>query len=307
MLVPPPAPPASRRKVVSRSPFDVATQVPPTNLKGPYPTNQSPVTDFLGRTEKMNWEQAPTAFLPGLVKPGAKRVTESGVIAQGPLVWSMAAYLQGDVTIEGIGAPVVLKAGDVLPRTSLRTATGFDDRYALFCTTSRIRTEGKDIFSSMLDSFRDAQWCLQDSDGNGTLDLAVALSAGAPVKKAADIEPIPYEMRFGQEIPGDDSHVQFRLNRVGKKVVTLSISISQLGEIMQFDTLRSGRHNVRSFNSIKYEQGKPAQGSILGIEFDVTDANQKENWADIEWRPSPAGRREILPIPWKTRITVSYF
>ena len=296
---PPPAPPSAR---ISR-----LTTPPPTDVMAPYPANQLAATNLIGREKKLEWFQAPAVFLPGLTEPGRERVVENTVLLRAPLHWAISARLKGDVTIAGVGDPIELKDGDILPQVILRDGRGFDDRFTLFCTRSRIhqKSSGLDIMGSIINSMKDAQWCLQDSDSDGTLDLAVVLAAGAPIKKAQDITPIPYEVRYGQQIPGDDSFVSFAFNHVGRKDVGLGLAVFQAGEAMVFDTLTSGVYRAKSQTMVRHRDVDEPTANILGIKFRVHYADRKENLAEIEWEPGQFNRSAIITIPW--RLTTTYY
>jgi len=302
LLIPPPAPPAPSQLSLSR-----LDRTPPINMKGPYPENQLPVTQLIGTEKKLKWRQMPAVFLPGLTEAGRERVLENDALVKIPLHWAMSAYLQGDVTIEGIGDPVVLKAGDVMPQVVLEEGRGVDDRFTLFCTRSRILQKQNDLLLSIFDGARDAQWCLQDSDSDGQFDLAVALAAGAPVKKAADITPVPYEMRYGQRIPGDDDFVSFRMTRVSKKHVDIGLSIFQSGKPMAFQTMTSGMYRASSTTRIRYRDVDTATTRILGVDFEVHFADRKANQAEVEWGPAPFNSSAIIPIPTKLTTTIRYY
>lgn len=294
LVIPPPAPPPSPPLSLSR-----LDRTPPINVKGPYPENQLPVTQLVGTEKKLRWRQMPAVFLPGLTEAGRERVLENDALVKIPLHWAMSAYLQGDVTIEGIGDPVELKAGDVIPQVVLEEGRGIDDRFTLFCTRSRILQKENDLLLSILDGARDAQWCLQDTDSDGMFDLAVALSAGAPVKKAADITPVPYD--------GDDNFVSFTMTRVSKKYVDIGLNIFQSGKPMAFQTMTSGTYRASSTTRIRYRDVDTATVKILGVDFEVHFADRKANQAEVEWGPAPFNSSAIIPIPTKLTTTIRYY
>ena len=309
MPAPPAPPPIEAVQVPPPAPrsFSRATSAPPTDVAAPYPANQLPATDLIGSEDKLKWFQSPAVFLPGLTEPGRERVVENTVLLRAPLHWAVSAKLGGDVTIAGIGDPVVLSAGDILPQVVLQKKRDLDDRFVLFCTRTRVhqKSSGLDIMGSILNSMKDAQWCLQDSNSDGTLDLAVVLAAGAPIKKAQDITPIPYTVRYGQKIPGDDSFVAFSFDHVGRNDVGLGLTVIQAGEAMVFDTMRSGAYSARRQTMVRHRNVDAPTANILGVSFRVHHADRKENLAEIEWEPGQFNRSAIITIPW--RLTTTYY
>ena len=299
--------PAALPTVPTPLPRNLSTPsiVPQTNIRGPYPANQRPVTDFLGNESKLEWQQAPFLLLPGLLEEGQKRVVEGETLFEMPLLWSQAAYLDSEVKIEGVGDSKIFERGSILPATVLRTENGIDQRYTLFCNYNRVAESYRDPVFEFLNSARDARWCLQDTDGDGTLDIAVVLSAGAPVKKAADIEPVPYEMRYGQSDPESENYVSFTLERVGRKTVRIRLDVVQFGDERPFQTLTTGPYQARRLNDIDYEAGRIGRGAILGINFGVREANRKDNLAEIDWVTQSSARRQVLVIP--RTVTYSYY
>lgn len=281
----------------------------------PPPIAQIPATD-LPKSDpksgaKLEWQQSPVMFIPSAVKAGDGKVFENTTIVTVPLVWASSARLGADVTIVGAGETVALKAGDILPRVVLRTERGIDQRVSLFCTRSRLgqQTANPSLFGKLLDgitqSLSDAQRCLQDTDGDGKLDLAVILGEGSDIIKGDDIEPVSFESLFAEPIPGKEDILTIQMTGVGRKNVQFLLDITLLGKPMQFDTLTSGFRRANKFTSVSYEEGKPSSASILGVRITITDAVRKENHATLEWAPLNNDPFDFVIIP--TQLYRSYY
>jgi len=303
LLIPPPAP----RAVVPPPIQTVPVLSPPPAPPAPPP--QLAVTTLAGGVEKLEWFQSPVLFLPGQVKAGSASLAEQDTIFQAPLVWALAGRLGSDVTIAGPGEPVTLKAGDILPRVNLRIGAGIDQRYTLYCTRNRVLQKVQSsgwlakLQRNIMDSMNDAQWCLQDTDNDGKLDLAVVLNAGAPVTEAAKIEPVAFEASFAVPIPGDEDHLTMSMYRVGKKEVGILLSIKQMGRALKFDTLTSGYYAGNQLTNIPYAADGTGMKSILGVRIKVSEPDQKGNRASIEWLPV-ADRGPFVQIPSELVMTV---
>lgn len=284
------------------APSYVAPPSPPPIQTAPAQPTPIPVTQLATDGQKPDWFQSPVLFLPGRTKGGSGNFRESQTIFEAPLVWAMAGRIGADVTISGPGAPVQLKAGDVLPAVAPRMDGRVDERFTLFCTRNKIIQKSKsygfldDLEYGLMRGMRDAQWCLQDSDGDGELDLAVVLNAGAPISQAAAIEPVPYEVRNGETILGGDDRLRVILNRVGKRETTLMLSIRQMGREMTFDTLTSGLYEASKFTNVTNSLDEKSWTSVLGISFGVSQPDQKGNSASIEWLPV-ANNASYVVIP----------
>lgn len=304
---------------VPRPPMRTVPDPRPAPPPPPPPIAQIPATDLpKGDLKsdpksgaKLEWQQSPVMFIPSSVKAGDGKIFENTTIITAPLVWASSARLGADVAIVGAGETVALKAGDILPRVVLRTATGIDQRVSLFCTRSRLgqQTANPSLFGKLLDgitqSLSDAQRCLQDTDGDGKLDLAVILGEGSDIIKGDDIDPVPFESLFAEPIPGNEDFLTIQMTGVGRKNVQFFLDIKLLGKSMQFDTLTSGFRRANKFTSVSYEEGKPSSASILGVRITITDAVRKENHATLEWAPLNNNPFDFVIIP--TQLYRSYY
>ena len=301
------APPVTIQTVPAPAPPPIRTMrtVPPPAPRPSViePRAALPVADLATSEAKLQWFQSPVLFFPGKMEPGQATVLENDRMFEAPLAWAISAKLGADVVIDTGTRQVALAAGDIVPQVVLKTKAGVDPRYTLFCTRNKITQKrvSSGIFDKLQfgieDSLRDAQWCLQDTDGDGSFDTAVGLNDGNKVSPAAPIAPVPYSISVAEPIPGGDDRITVKVTQVGKKDVVLVLSVTQMGKAMKFDTLQSGFHRASALTSLRYDGTTQGAASLLGMRFKVLSADRKANQATLEWQPAVRHPDEFVIIP----------
>ena len=294
-IAPPPLPYAVSLPQVSS---DRSNAVPPWSV----PT-QVPVTDLIGTAKKLKWVQTPVLFMPSRIRQDERRVLENAALVEAPLVWGMSGRLGADVTIDGAGEVISLKKGDLLPEVVILSDGKRDGRYTLYCTRNRIVQKEKGlniigaITNNIIDSLRDSQRCLQDTNSDGRLDLAVILGEGNVLIKAADISPIPFDMLIAEPIQGDGDKLAISMFRVGKKDVGLWLDVWMNGEKLMFTSLLSGTYDEKRNTQIRYTGFTSGTGAVMGVKFQVLEADPKTNEATLRWAPITNDPYHFIVIP----------
>ncbi|MEO0062791.1 MAG: hypothetical protein RLZZ08_1351 [Pseudomonadota bacterium] len=247
-------------------------------------------------------QQSPIVFLPGRVEAGSGDFKEIQLIVQVPLRWAMSTRLAQEVVVQNDKGALTFAKGALLPEVAVRRGSAREILFFAFCTRSRVAEtrEGSGLagvmFGSMLNSLRDGQQCLQDTNGDGKLDRAIALGMGPDVVDLGAVEPVPFTELKGEPINPDADSAQFILARVGRRAISVNFGIQQQGGWRRFTTMQSGRFHANSYFDVGYGEGQTARHEVMGLGFTVDQADPKGNHATVRWEPA-ATRDEFVVVP----------
>lgn len=157
-----------------------------------------------------------------VVKPSGKsmplgqdlQLREHDVVLKGDLAWFSATHLAAPVTVRALDLDFPIPAG-----ATLRLAAGYQGgdlaslpkEARVFCEEPRHNTVKSLAFAATLGLSslgarlaRDTRTCLVDTDGNATFDKGFIVGTKkADDRHMVDIEPIAYETKMLDPIPGD--------------------------------------------------------------------------------------------------------
>lgn len=250
---------------------------------------------------EVEFRQVPAVFVPAMARSGEQVFEEIDIVLFFPLLWPSATRTSEDVTINFRGEQAIIEAGSLLPRVRV-TKVGEDEVWREpFCVRSRnkARNTGLPILFQQLNDLtkglRDGQLCLEDSDGDGTLDRALALGYGKHVVELGDIPAQPYEEQVGAFI-GEGNSAFLSLSTVRDGYVELELKILLDDSfVQQFDVLRTGGMTLHRSNVFSVDK-ESAYNPFAGIEIEVVETNRREGSARIRWTQQAAEPR-VYAIP----------
>lgn len=247
-------------------------------------------------------QQSPIVFYPGRVVPGGGEFKELQVLVDVPLRWAISTRLAQDVVVHNDKGMITFAQDVLLPKVAVRRGSTPGILFFAYCGRSRTAEirEGTGvagvIFGSMLNSLRDGQQCLQDTDGDGTLDRAIALGMGPDVVELGTVDPVPFTELEGEPIDPEQDSAQFILARAGRHAISVNFGIQQRGRWRNFSMMRSGRFQAASYFDVDYAEGEALPMEKMGLRFRVEQVAPKENRATVRWEPA-ATLDEFVVVP----------
>jgi hypothetical protein len=255
--------------------------------------------------------ESPVVFLPADIKSTEQQVSKGEDFAAAPLRWAFAGSLAQDVRVVLNGETVTLKAGEVLPQVLIPAADTPDGGRILLCTRNKVVENRKggspfgQLLGSLRDSLRDAQHCVEDTDKDGKVDLALVLGKDKAELRAAPITPTAATLMTDAVIPGDGDLVTFSLVWVTTNRTRISTTIYQRGTPRMWNTLQSGRYSAQSPFDFQHSDGFPTATVQLGIEIVLLASDKKAQVATLRWRASARPGDRVV-IPRDTNVTYRY-
>ena len=257
----------------------------------------------------VTWQQSPVIIMPGQIAAGEAGFAKSQDVLSIPLRWLVSGRLSQAVTIGEGKNEVRFEPEELLPLTRIGGTRGYALRMA-YCSRSRV-AEAKEnsgflgaMLGSMANSLQDKQVCLEDSDDDGKVDRALVVGDGPGIVELGTIEPVAIEKLAGEIIGGEQDQVSLSLGTVGRKDVRLDLNLMQQGNTRNFQTWQSGPYVANRYNNVRYNGNKAGPQTILGIRFEVVQADDASDTATLRWT-NTLNEGAIVVVP--DEVVTSYY
>jgi len=255
--------------------------------------------------------ESPVLFFPADVADAERAAKEGEIFITIPLRWAFSGKLERDVEVVAGEHRVMLRADEPLPKVLIPAPGKTNEGRFLFCTRNKVIEERKGaapiaaLVDSLRDSLRDAQFCVEDTDGDGKVDRGAVFGIGKTEITGESFAPAAVTELANEIIPGDGDRVDIKLDAVGKKRSRLLVNVWQNGGPRPFSEMQSGRFFAQAFPTIEHKTGFPAATTVFGVRVSVLGVEPAANTATLGWRPV-AGRREYVIIPRVTNVYTRY-
>jgi hypothetical protein len=250
-------------------------------------------------------------FLPSDAAVGEVTVEKGDDFLSVPLRWAFAGSLAADVDVAVEGGKVTLRAGEVLPQVRVPGSGYLQGPRSLLCTRNKVveKRNGGSPFGQLLDSIRDslrdAQYCVEDTDKDGLVDVALVLGKRREELRAAPITPTAVTWLTDAVIPGDGDRVTFGLAWITTNRTRLDVNIVQRGTPRLWDTFENGRFSASSLYDFQHADGFPSKTRQFGVEITLVSSDKKGKTATFGWR-SAVGPGVRIVVPREVDVTYGY-
>jgi hypothetical protein len=255
------------------------------------------------------WEETPHVVLVNSGPRGEVTYRKGDDLLQLPLLWGDAARIEAPVTFDFAGKQETVPANSTLPLVRFRQFGQGTATRSIYCTRSRITERLKSgglvgiMTSKIMNSLKDSQKCLEDTDNDGKFDRTLIIGEGDnDFKIGASIEPVSFVPMSLSQIEGEGDYLKLELTGVSKDKVFVGLRIKRNNEDLFFVDISSGGFYGRNRTPIKFDGSSEKRIEIFGIQFDVIAIDVASKTVKIRW-PNGAQKDRLLTIPIDVRMT----
>lgn len=252
------------------------------------------------------WAESPQYFDASEVPAGQQTYTERQEMARIPTRWFHAARLAEGVSVQFGEEQHDFAAGDVLPQLVFMPDGTRSSAEIAYCTprnrgenTTRSGLMGSLFGGSLWDSLArdatDTQYCLRDTDGDGTFDASFLVGEGEDdFIRGTPVANIGFEVADGAEVSGED-YVAVSAASVGRRHVEFRFTFVQQGHTLDFTNFSSGAYRAFSLSRESVRDGYPVAVDIAGMRFAITAHDRAADSVTVEWAVYDKPEQVMLP------------